>query len=54
MRNSQRRQTATKKNTKHPRWNETFELPVHVPEHQELRASLWDYDWASPDDEIGR
>lgn len=25
--------------TKHPRWRETFELPIHVPEHQELVGS---------------
>lgn len=31
-----KRQTAIKSPTKHPRWNETFEFPVHVAEHQEL------------------
>lgn len=36
VRNSLKRQTAIKSTTKHPRWNETFEFPVHVAEHQEL------------------
>lgn len=36
VRNSMKRQTAIKSNTKHPRWNETFEFPIHVAEHQEL------------------
>ncbi|KAI3438809.1 hypothetical protein D9Q98_001226 [Chlorella vulgaris] len=54
VRNSKRMVTTTKSPTKHPRWNESFELPVHVPEHQELRMVLYDYDWASANDEIGR
>ncbi len=36
VRNSMKRQTAIKSNTKHPRWNETIEFPIHVAEHQEL------------------
>lgn len=35
-RDSQRRTTSIQSPTKHPRWSETFELPVHVPENQEL------------------
>ncbi|EFN57550.1 hypothetical protein CHLNCDRAFT_143184 [Chlorella variabilis] len=54
VRDSQRRVTSTKNFTKHPRWGESFELPVHVKEHQELKMSLFDYDWASANDEIGR
>ena len=40
VRNSMKRQTAIKSPTKHPRWNETFEFPVHVAEHQELVSVL--------------
>ncbi|KAL4425484.1 hypothetical protein ABPG75_009500 [Micractinium tetrahymenae] len=54
VRTSQRRVTSTKNNTKRPRWGERFDLPVHVPEHQELTMVLYDYDWASANDEIGR
>lgn len=42
MRNSLKRQTAIKSTTKHPHWNETFEFPVHVAEHQELASLLGD------------
>ncbi|PRW58761.1 DNA polymerase kappa [Chlorella sorokiniana] len=54
VRTSMKRQTAIKSTTKHPRWSESFEFPVHVAEHQELRMVLYDYDWASANDEIGR
>lgn len=37
---SLKRSTAIRSPTKHPHWNETFELPVHVPEHQELVRPL--------------
>ncbi len=36
VRTSQRRVTSTKNTTRRPKWNESFDLPVHVPEHQEL------------------
>lgn len=45
VRNSKRMVTTTKSPTKHPRWNESFELPVHVPEHQELVSSLHNHSW---------
>ncbi|KAL4421096.1 hypothetical protein ABPG77_009623 [Micractinium sp. CCAP 211/92] len=54
VRTSQRRVTSTKNTTRRPKWNESFDLPVHVPEHQELTLVLYDYDWASANDEIGR
>lgn len=53
-RTSQRRLTSTKSHTKHPRWHESFELPIHTPDTQELTLTLFDYDWASANDEIGR
>ena len=39
MRSSMQRVTSTKSPTRHPRWGETFELPVHLQEHQELVSS---------------
>jgi hypothetical protein len=39
VRNTQRRTTSTKSPTKHPRWRESFELPVHAPQNQELVRS---------------
>ncbi|PSC76727.1 Extended synaptotagmin-3 [Micractinium conductrix] len=54
VRASQHRTTSTKSGTKHPRWNEHFSLPVHAPDVQELNLILFDYDWASANDEIGR
>ncbi|GAB4823698.1 hypothetical protein N2152v2_010744 [Parachlorella kessleri] len=53
VRSTERNRTQTI-SARHPRWRESFEMPIHVPEHQKLTMVLWDYDPYSPNDEIGR
>lgn len=50
VRSSQRHRTGVI-SSRHPRWGERFEMPVHVPEHQKLvgvgvlRAGGWVAEW---------
>ncbi|GAB4816080.1 hypothetical protein N2152v2_003126 [Parachlorella kessleri] len=54
VRDTQRHTTAIKRHSRSPTWDETFTLPVHLPEHQELTLILWDNDEWSANDEFGR
>ena len=54
VRHTQRRQTSVQRPTRRPRWGDSFDLPVHAPDRQQLELILWDWDWASANDEIGR
>lgn len=54
MRASQKRRTTIQPEGKEATWNESFKLPVHIPETQELELILYDHDNIGSDDELGR
>ncbi len=54
MRASQKRRTTIQPEGKEATWNESFKLPVHIPETQKLELILYDHDNIGSDDELGR
>ncbi|KAK9830173.1 hypothetical protein WJX72_010141 [[Myrmecia] bisecta] len=54
VRESQKRVTSIKHKGKHPVWNESFQMPVHIRDMQKLTAMLRDHDEFLGDDELGR
>ncbi|KAI3425058.1 hypothetical protein D9Q98_008436 [Chlorella vulgaris] len=54
VRDSQRRQSHVAAPGRVVVWDSRFELPLNVPEHQELTVILYDYNDWSPNDELGR
>ncbi len=54
MRASQKRRTTIQPEGKEATWNESFKLPVHIPESQKLELILYDHDNIGSDDELGR
>ena len=54
VRHTQRHRTAVADEHPHnPHWDETFHMPVHEPDRQELVVRCWDFDAFASNDEVG-